>query len=241
MEHHFSLLDLVLPHGSEVAKFQPTLSASIIALLLIVIAAAVRGRFAATNAAIIPDGSITLTAVLDQFLSGLMGMMHDIVGPEYKRHLWFVGSLALFILVSNLSGLFPGMLPPTQFIATTAACALMVFIYYNYHGIRKQGLIGHLKHFAGPVWWISPLMFPVEIISHLARPMSLAFRLFGNIFADHLVLGVVMGLVPLIVPVPLMILGLLVCFVQTGIFTILTLVYVGMAVEEHHHEGDAHH
>jgi F-type H+-transporting ATPase subunit a len=242
MEHHFTWFDLVL-HGDAV-KFTPTVASIAVILVVLAVAFVGRAKFANINEAVLPDGGLTVSALLDNTFSGLLGMMKDIIGPkEYKKHLWFIGAMALFIFFANLSGNIPGFPPPTQFITTTAACGILSFAYYNYCGIRTQGLITHLKHFMGPVVWLAPLMIPVEIISHFARPMSLALRLFGNIYADHTVLAIVSGMLigamgtSLFVPLPLLALGLLVALVQTVIFSILSIVYIGMAVEQH----DDHH
>jgi F-type H+-transporting ATPase subunit a len=116
----------------------------------------------------------------------------------------------------------------------TAGCALVVFLYYNYLGIRKQGLLGYLKHFCGPVAWMAPLMIPIEIISHLARPFSLTVRLFANIYGEELIIVVFFSLLPLILPLPIMGLAIFTSFLQAFIFMVLTMIYVAGAVAEEH-------
>ena len=116
----------------------------------------------------------------------------------------------------------------------TVGCALVVFLYYNYLGVRKQGLVSYLKHFAGPVPLMAPLMVPIEIISHLARPFSLSVRLFANIFGEHQVVAVFFGLVPFIIPLPIMALGVFASFLQAFIFMVLTMIYIAGAVSEEH-------
>ena len=123
---------------------------------------------------------------------------------------------------------------------TTFSLGVFVFIYYNFHGIRVQGLVGHLKHFAGPLWYMAPLIFVLEIISHAMRPVTLGLRLRGNMMGDHAVLAIFSELVPYIIPIPFYILGLFVCFMQAFVFTLLTIVYIGMAVETHDHEDHSH-
>ena len=116
----------------------------------------------------------------------------------------------------------------------------MSFLAYNYWGIRQHGLVAHLKHFAGPILWLAPLMIPIEIISHLARPLSLSLRLMGNMVGDHSVLVIFLGLVPLLVPVPIMVLGTIVCIVQALVFCLLSVVYIGLAIEHHDEHAEAH-
>lgn len=172
-----------------------------------------------------------------QFYEGILkavnSMLEDNIGKEGSQFLPFVTALAIFIFISNAMGLIPGFGSATGNLNTTAALAILVFIYYNYIGIKKHGF-KYIKHFLGPVWWLAPLMLPIEIISHLARPLSLSIRLFANMFGDHSVFLVFLGLVPFIIPVPIMALGLFVCFVQTLIFVMLTVIYLAGAVEEEH-------
>ena len=159
--------------------------------------------------------------------------MKDIIGPQAEKYFPLIGSLFVFILFCNLLGIIPGFLPPTSNIYTNAACAIIVFIYYNYQGFKEHG-IGYLKQFAGPLIWIAPLMFLIEILSHLFRPFSLSVRLFGNIFGDHTVLSIFSDLIPLIVPVIFLILGLAVALIQAFIFSALSAVYIGLAVSHEH-------
>ncbi len=132
-------------------------------------------------------------------------------------------------------GLIPGFLPPTDNLNTNVACSLTVFLFYNYHGFKAHGF-GYIKHFMGPVIWLAPLMFVIEVISHLVRPASLSVRLFGNIAGDHLVLNIFSHFVPLGVPVVFMFLGLFVSFIQAFVFTLLSMVYISLATtKESHH------
>ncbi len=151
-----------------------------------------------------------------------------------------VSIIFLYIFISNFIGLIPGFLPPTDNINTTLALGVFIFIYYNYQGIRAQGLIGHLKHFMGPVWYLAFLMLPIELISHAVRPVSLALRLRGNMFGDHLVLSIFSGLVPYVVPIIFMVLGLFVCFIQSFVFSLLSMVYISLATAHHDHEEHGH-
>jgi len=167
-------------------------------------------------------------------------MVEDIIGPHGLKYFPVVMSFAVLILVSNLMGLFPLFMSPTSATSVTFALGLSSFLYYNYIGINENGLFGHLKHLAGPIWWIAWLIFPIELISNLIRPFSLGIRLFGNLFADEKVLETLANLAPpwtWIAPVILMPLSVFVAFVQTFVFILLSQLYiseVSHAPHEHH-------
>jgi len=168
------------------------------------------------------------------------GMLEDIVGPHGLKYFPVVMTFAVLILVSNLMGLFPLFVSPTSATSVTFALGLSSFLYYNYIGVKENGLFGHLKHFAGPIWWIAPLIFPIEIISNLIRPFSLGIRLFGNIFADEKVLETLAGLAPPVTwfaPILLMPLSVFVAFVQTFVFILLSQLYLS---EVSHPPHDSH-
>lgn len=172
---------------------------------------------------------------LELIVGGLKGLLNDIVGPHSERFLYIVGAFAVFIFVSNIFGLFFFLQPPTGNVNTTFGLGLIAFLYYNFQGIRTQGAGHYLAHFAGPIWWLAPLMFPIELIGHFARILSLGMRLFGNIFGEHTATGIFMGMLPFVVPWPMMGLGIFGAFLQTFVFIMLTMVYIGGAVatEEH--------
>jgi F-type H+-transporting ATPase subunit a len=159
----------------------------------------------------------------------------SIIGHGYERFQAFVTCVFMFVLICNLIGLIPGIKAPTQSGAVTLGVAVAVFLYYNFHGIRVQGTIGYLKHFAGPIWWIAPLLFLIEIISHLARMMSLSIRLWANMFAGDLVTLVFFSLFPLAIPAIFLLLHLFVSVIQAIVFTLLTMIYLSQAVA---HEGE---
>ena len=140
----------------------------------------------------------------------------------------------LFILFNNLSGLVPGFMPATDNVNTTFACSLTVFVLTHYYGIREHG-IKYVKHFMGPVWWLAPIMIPIEVIGHLSRPLSLGLRLFGNIMGDHLVTGIFFMLIPLFVPLIGMVLGTFVALVQAFVFILLSMAYFSGAVAHEEH------
>jgi F-type H+-transporting ATPase subunit a len=172
---------------------------------------------------------------LELIVGGLRGLLREIVGPHSERYLYIIGGFACFIFVSNIFGLFFFLQPPTGNTNTTFALSITAFLYYNWQGIKAQGILHYLAHFAGPVWWLAPLMFPIELIGHFARILSLGVRLFGNIFGEHTATGIFIGLAPLIVPWPMMGLGIFGSLLQTFVFIMLTMVYIGGAVatEEH--------
>jgi F-type H+-transporting ATPase subunit a len=169
------------------------------------------------------------------------GLLDQMIGRHGRQFLPLVGTAGLFILTSNLLPNIPGFQPPTANWNTTVALALTVFVSYNYFGIRKHGLANYLKHFCGPIWWLAPIMFPIELIGHLARPVSLSVRLFGNIFGEESVVTILLGLIWLVMPYVIWLgimlpLGLLKAAVQTFVFVLLTMVYIAGAVEEGHGE-----
>lgn len=176
----------------------------------------------------------TVQQVLELLLSGLRNLTEDVVGHgRGKDFVPFIAALMFFIFLSNFFGLIFFLQPPTANTSTTFGLSLTAFLFYNIVGIRRKGAIGYAKDFAGPVWWLFPLMVPIEIISHLARILSLALRLFGNIFGEHTATGLFLGILPFFVPA-MMGLGLLGAIIQTFIFIMLTAVYVSGAVAEEH-------
>ncbi len=199
-----------------------------------------------------------MEVVLEQFLT----LLEDVIGHGGRRYLPLIGTLGLFILVANLMGLVPGLVAPTANLNTTAACALIVFVTYHAIGIRTQGPIGYAKHFMGPVPWLAPLMVPIEVVSHFARPLSLSLRLFGNMTGGHILLAVFfflmgfdgmlgwalrgsVGGIVLGVPAALLMvvftvgflypLKILVAFLQAFIFVMLSMLYIAGALEEAEH------
>ncbi|MBI3947486.1 MAG: F0F1 ATP synthase subunit A [Armatimonadetes bacterium] len=180
---------------------------------------------------------------LELIIGGLNEFVRGIIGPGGERHTPFVGALFLYILLNNLLGLFPGAVAPTSNLNTTVGLALVTFFYVQYQGIRAHGLIGRLKHLAGPAPFLAPLMVPVELIGELARPLSLSIRLFGNIFGEEQVVVrlamlsyFVLGFIPIPYQFPMMIFGIFTAVVQALVFSMLTCVYLSLtAGEEEHH------
>ncbi len=204
----------------------------IMALLVLVLCSII---FPLLSRNIRPDNPGNVQQFLELIVGGLKELLNDIVGPHSERFLYVVGGFAVFIFISNIFGLFFFLQPPTGNVNTTFGLGLAAFLYYNFQGIRAQGLGHYLAHFAGPIWWLAPLMFPIEVIGHFARILSLGMRLFGNIFGEHTATGIFMGMLPFVVPWPMMGLGIFGAFLQTFVFIMLTMVYIGGAVatEEH--------
>jgi F-type H+-transporting ATPase subunit a len=169
-------------------------------------------------------------------IEGFVGDMAEetIGGHYYQRYVPYLVVLGLFILVANLIGLVPGFESPTGVPIVPLGCALVTWFYYHYQGVRENGVLGYLKHFLGPVWWLAPLMFLIEVCSHLARVMSLTIRLFANMFAGEMVTLVFFSLIPLFVPIIFMGLHIFVALIQTYIFVLLACVYLGEATAHEH-------
>jgi F-type H+-transporting ATPase subunit a len=177
-----------------------------------------------------------LQQLLEVVVQGLCNLADDIIGEgAARRYLPLIGSFAVFIFLCNLTGQFFFLQPPTQSAQVTFALAITAWVFYQLMGLKAHGL-GYFKQFLGPgppPWWLWPLMVPLEIVSHTARILSLGIRLFGNIFGEHVAVGVFFALVPFLLPLPLMALGLFAAFIQTFIFVILTTVYIAGAEASH--------
>lgn len=178
----------------------------------------------------VPSG---IQNLMETVVGGIEGLLEETMGKEGKAYFPLIATFALFILVSNLIALIPGFAPPTANINTNAALALTVFVMTHAVGVKKHGA-SYIKHFMGPIWWLAPLIFIIEIIGHLARPLSLTLRLFGNMWGHEIVLMIFIALVPFVVPVPMMLMGVLIAFIQTFVFTLLAMIYIAGALEEAH-------
>jgi len=169
------------------------------------------------------------------FVEFLNEQLESNIGHDGYRFQKIVGTFAIFIVMSNLLGLIPGLVSPTSNVNVPAGCAIIVFLFYQYQGMKKHGVVTYLKHFMGPVWWLAPLMVPIELISHFARPATLTIRLFANIMAEELVITIFFGLLPLIVPLPFMAFAIFGGLLQAFIFCTLMMVYLGGAVATEDH------
>jgi len=188
--------------------------------------------------AVMPEKKFGLFTVLELCSEAFLGIMKDAMGPKHARKFFpLIMSLAIFILLGNLLGMIPGLLPATDNLNTTLALGLVVFIVTHFYGIKEHGFVHYFAHFLGPIraWYALPLMLLmllIEVISHLARPLSLGIRLFGNMIGDHKVLGIFLSFGIVLLPLPVMVLGLLVSVVQTLVFCLLSVVYIALAVAE---------
>lgn len=198
--------------------------------VFIVVLFGVIARVSLRRLTLVPGGAQNLFEVI---ISGIDSMVTDAMGEKGKPYFPFIATLGIFIFVSNVLGLVPGFMPPTANLNTTGACALLVFFMTHIIGFRVHG-VSYLKQFMGPVWWLSPLMIPIEIIGHLARPISLTFRLFGNMTGHEIVVLIIMFLAPFLASVILSLLGILVSFIQAFVFTLLSIIYLSGALEEAH-------
>jgi F-type H+-transporting ATPase subunit a len=173
---------------------------------------------------------------LELAVAGVRSLVSDIIGHgAEKRYTNVIGGFAIFIFVANMFGLFFFLQPPTGTLSTTVALAALSFLYFNFQGIKEHGFFGYLKHFMGPVLWLAPLFFFIEIIGNFARILSLSLRLFMNIYGEHTATGIFAGLVPIVVPWPLMALGLFTALLQAFIFATLSSVYISLATAHEEH------
>jgi F-type H+-transporting ATPase subunit a len=175
-----------------------------------------------------PGNAQHLAEMAHEFVDGQAA---QIMGHGYERFLPVVTCLLVFILCCNCFGLFPGIETPTANPVVPLGLAIFTFVYYHWHGLRAQGLIGYIKHFMGPVWWIAPLMFPLEIISHFARILSLTVRLFANMLASDMITIIFFSMIPLALPIVGLGLHLFVALIQAYIFMLLAMIYLGLATE----------
>lgn len=176
----------------------------------------------------------TLQQAVEVAVEFTQNMAKEIIGHGSERYVPMLGTLGLLILTCNLLGLVPTLETPTSHIPVTLGCAVAVFLYYNFQGIRHHGPLGYLKHFAGPVWWLALLIFPVEIISNIFRMLSLSVRLYANMFVGGLLESVFTSLIPIAVPSLVMGLHVFVSLIQAYIFMLLPAVYISIATAEEH-------
>lgn len=224
-ERLFTFAALINPHHDFIIGFY-----TIVAAFLVLICA----KLATHKMQVVPSG---IQNVYEYVLLGIISFAKDIVGEDVARKYFpLAATIALLVFFSNILGIIPGFESPTSSINFTLVLALVVFFYYHFEGIRAQGFFQYFKHFAGPVWWLSPLMIPVEIISHFSRIISLSFRLFGNIKGDDMFLLVMLMLAPWVVPVAPFAILTFMAVLQAFVFMILTYVYIHGAVtlDENH-------
>ena len=202
-------------------------------MLYIILCLGLFSYFVSKRLVLVPNN--TVQSVVELLVEGIKNLVEETMGHHGKKYFPFIATFGIYILISNILGLIPGLLPPTANLNTTAGLAIIVFAATHIIGIKEHG-IGYVKHFVGPVWWLTPLMIPIEVISHLVRPVSLALRLFGNMMGHELIVGVMLMLMPLVYPLLALstALGVLVAFIQAFVFSLLSMMYIGGALEEPH-------
>jgi len=214
-------------------------TALLVSAALLVWAAVALRQMRAVSDAVVPDETLTARNILEIVVEQFAGLVDSVIGPKGRHYLPLYGAFFIYILASNLLGLVPGFSPPTSNFNVTFALGLISFVMYNYYGFEAHG-VGYLKHFVGPFLPLAFLMIPLELIDNCVRPLTLALRLAANMTADHLVLGIFTDLTRLVVPVFFYLLGAFVGVIQTFVFTLLSLVYVSLALGGHDEHEEAH-
>ena len=233
MEHPFTWYDYIIQSTALGALPQHTFTALLVTCLLILVAFLARRSLSRADNAVVPDGGLSLRNVVEILVEFIVGLVDSIIGKKGRKYVSLFGSFFFFILSANLTGLIPGFSPPTSDVNTTFGLGIVSFCAYNYFGARAHGA-GYLKHFMGPVLFLAPLFVILGGVSHLVRPVSLGLRLFGNMFGDHLAVEIFTDLTKIGVPVVFYLLGTLVSVIQAFVFTLLSVIYVAMAVSHDH-------
>lgn len=204
----------------------------IVIIIIVAVALIITLGLAARKLSLIPAKRQTVAEMVYQVFEMLTS---ETIGPEGKKFIPVIGTVGLFILSCNMIGLVPGFMSPTSKLNVTVGCALVIFIYYHWQGIRSQG-IKYFKHFIGPIPALAPLMIPIEIISHFSRPVSLSMRLFGNIFAEEMLILIMASILPFFLPLPFMAVAIFTAVIQSFVFVLLACVYIAGAIahEEEH-------
>jgi len=204
----------------------------IVMVLIVAVLVAVLLGLASRRPKLVPGPRQSIAEMIVQMFEGLIV---DTVGPEGRKYLPVVGTVGIFVFGCNMIGLVPGFMSPTSKLNVTLGCALVVFFYYHAQGVKAQGL-KYFKHFMGPIPALAPLMIPIEVISHFSRPVSLSMRLFGNIFAEELLIVIMASIIPFLLPLPFMAVAIFTSLIQSFVFVLLSCIYIAGAVahEEEH-------
>lgn len=210
-------------------------SSAFVVFCLLILSLLAYKKLSKTQECLVPRGRLSLVNVWEIVVEKLLGLVTSVIGHDAHKYFPLLGALFIYIFLCNLLSVIPGFLPPTDNINTNVACAMTVFLYYHYQGIRSHGFKNYLKHFMGPIIWLAPLIFVIELIGHLVRPVSLSLRLFGNITGDHMVLGIFSNLTPILIPVVFLGLGVFVAFIQAFVFTLLSTIYIALATAHEEH------
>jgi F-type H+-transporting ATPase subunit a len=222
-----SLFGVHIPAGQDVIPVQIIMGAFVV-LILMILALIVKSRLSVENPG-------KLQQSMELVVEFLEGQVEENIGHDGHQFVPIIGTLGIFIAVSNLLGLIPGLSSPTHDANVPAGCAVFIFLYYNFAGMRKHGIVKYLKHFVGPVPLMAPLMVPIELISHFARPLSLTIRLWGNIFAEELLIIIFFGIAAPLLPLPFIAFAIFGGFLQAFIFITMSQMYLSMAVASEDH------
>lgn len=235
MEHPVTWTGLIgIPHGD----WEYFAIGMLIMGVLLLIALRARSELA-KDSAVVPDEGLSARNVFELLVEAIGGLSDSVIGHGAAKYVPLLSTFFIFILFCNFMGLLPGFTPPTSDFDITLALGVVSFLAFNYYGFKAQG-VAYLKHFMGPILWLAPLMVVLELIGTLVRPVSLGLRLFGNLFGDHLVLEIFTGLTKVGIPVVFYMLGTLVAVIQAFVFTLLSMIYIALAVA-HHDEEHAEH
>jgi F-type H+-transporting ATPase subunit a len=242
VEHGVNFIE-VLADGLGIKQHEPVISAIFASAILVVLGFIAAASLRRARNPLIPDQSLTLRNFFELLLGFLVGIADTALGRENRKYLPFVCTVFFYIFFMNLLGLIPGFSMPTDDIPINIGIALTVFVLYHAWGIKEVGLGNYLKHFAGPVIYLAPFIFALELFSHSVRPLTLTLRLFGNMTADHTILAVFTDLTKVGIPVIFYGMGTFVSFVQAFVFTVLAMVYINLAVthEDHGAHEAGHH
>lgn len=204
----------------------------LVMVLVVALVLSVLLGLASRRLTLVPRGRQNIVEMIVQLFEGLVV---DTIGPGGRKYLPVIGTVGLFVFGCNMIGLFPGFMSPTSKLNVTLGCALVVFFYYHAQGVKAQGL-KYFKHFMGPLPALAPLMIPIEVISHFSRPVSLSMRLFGNIFAEELLIVIMASIIPFLLPLPFMAVAIFTSIIQSFVFVLLSCIYIAGAVahEEEH-------
>jgi F-type H+-transporting ATPase subunit a len=200
----------------------------VMSMIVVVVLALVFG-LASRKLSLVPSKR---QAVLELIIGLFEGLIMDTIGEQGKKYLPVIGSVGIFVFTSNMLGLIPGLMSPTSKLNVTLGCALVVFTYYHWQGMKARGVLKYLKTFAGPIPAIAPLMLPIELISHFSRPVSLSLRLFGNIFAEDLLILIMASIIPFFLPLPFMVMAIFTSLIQSFVFVLLSCIYIAGAVSQ---------
>lgn len=241
MEAHYTYLNSLGLTDPNTQKFVTALALGSVLLFVGAQSANVlarRRKVLGVEQGVIPEKNITTSGVFDFFIETFIAFQDSILGKENRKFLPLTATVFLYVFVLNIIGLVPGMPAPTTTVWTTVPVGLLIFISFNYYGIKEHGVWNYMKHFAGPVWWLAWFILPLELFGTVLRILTLNLRLYWNINADHIVLGILSDLVPFLLPVIFYALGTFVCFMQAFVPTVLTMIYIMLATQ--HEEGEQH-